>query len=101
MSVYDHRCGDCQVCPSCGKSAWCESDRILVVPCEHHGYCGDCNLTECPECRFREMTESGEYSADADPFYNPAGEAADAAYWASAPREVNPGTFRYPDRTTP
>ena len=51
MSVYDHRCGDCSICPACGKSAWCEGDRILVVPCEHHGYCGSCNLDNCAECR--------------------------------------------------
>ena len=51
MSVYDHRCADCQVCPNCGRSAWCEGDRILVIPCEHHGFCGDCCLTECEGCK--------------------------------------------------
>lgn len=44
-----HLCPDCQVCPECGRSAWCEGDRILVIPCSHHGYCGDCR-DACPEC---------------------------------------------------
>lgn len=51
MSVYDHRCADCQFCPACGRSAWCEGDRILVIPCEHHGFCGDCALSECADCQ--------------------------------------------------
>jgi hypothetical protein len=100
MSVYDHKCADCQVCPSCGRSAWCESDRILVVPCEHHGYCGDCNLGNCQDCRLeaeQEMYRSGDYDPHADPFYNPDAEATDLAYWNSRPREVSAGVFRYPD----
>lgn len=78
MSVYDHRCGDCQICPACGKGAWCEGDRILVVPCEHHGYCGDCNIENCIDCRLEaelEMHRTGEYDPHADPFYT--GEVQD------------------------
>lgn len=95
-----HRCPDCQRCPSCGNSAWCEGDRILVVPCEHHGYCGDCNLENCQDCRLvaeREMYASGDYDPRADPFYRPERETADAAYAAARPREVpgQPGVFRF------
>lgn len=68
----NHRCPDCQCCPSCGRSAWCEGDRILVIPCEHHGYCGECNVENCADCRLeaeRDMHASCEYSARSDPFY--------------------------------
>jgi hypothetical protein len=84
MSVYDHRCSDCQVCPECGRSAWCEGDRILVVPCEHHGYCGDCNLANCIDCRLeaeREMYISGEYDPHADPFFLGECPELDVAAW--------------------
>lgn len=73
MSVFDHLCGDCQRCPSCGRSAWCENDRILTIPCEHHGYCGDCNVENCLDCRLdaeREMYRTGEYDPRSDPFVN-------------------------------
>lgn len=96
-----HRCADCQICPECGRSAWCEGDRILAVPCEHHGYCGDCNIENCLDCRLEaemEMYRSGEYDARSDPFCNPKAEASDAAYWASRPREdpTSAGIFHYP-----
>jgi hypothetical protein len=77
------------MCPSCGRSAWCEGDRILVIPCEHHGYCGDCNLENCQDCRLaaeREMYHSGEYDPRADPLFvvndNAAEYAAELAEWA-------------------
>ena len=96
-----HLCPDCQVCPACGASAWCEGDRILVVPCEHHGYCGECNVEHCIDCRLeaeRDMYDTGEYDPRSDPFYRPEAKAADDAYWTSGPREVpgSPGIFRYP-----
>ena len=101
MNAYDHRCAGCQVCPECEGIAWCEGDRILVIPCEHHGYCGSCNLANCGDCRLdaeREMYATGDYDPHADPFYRPEAKAADDAYWASGPREIPgaPGTFQYP-----
>lgn len=92
-----HFCPDCQVCPACGRSAWCEGDRILRVPCEHRGYCGDCNLAECFECRQEaemEMHRTGDYSPAADPLYRPEAEATDAAYWARPPLRF-PGSPGY------
>jgi len=73
MSVYDHRCSDCQVCPECGRTAWCENDRILIVPCEHKGLCGDCNLEGCQDCRLdaeAHMYHSGDYDPRVDPFFD-------------------------------
>lgn len=73
MSVFDHRCAGCQVCPACGGTAWCEGDRILAIPCEHHGYCGNCNVENCVDCRLeaeREMYRSGDYDPRSDPFYD-------------------------------
>ena len=92
MSVYDHRCGDCQFCPACGKSAWCENDYILSIPCEHHGYCGDCNVENCLDCRLeaeREMYETGEYDPRSDPFIdhtaaNQSPPTFDPAAWMAA-----------------
>lgn len=78
-----HLCPDCQRCPACGRSAWCEGDRILVVPCEHHGYCGDCNLENCTDCRAeaeREMWEGGVYNARVDPLYDHTHADAAAKY---------------------
>jgi hypothetical protein len=99
VSVFDHRCADCQLCPACGKSAWCEGDRILSIPCEHHGYCSDCNLEQCIDCRLeaeRKMYQSGVYDPRADPFYLPEKKANADAYVAAGPREIKPGVFIYP-----
>ena len=99
MSVYDHKCADCQTCPSCGRSAWCENDRIIVVPCEHHGYCGDCNVENCVDCRLeaeREMYDSGVYDPRADPFYDHKAEVK--PYPAREEREAREQAIRDADR---
>lgn len=49
--MIDHGCPDCQACPSCGQLAYCTTERHLLVPCPHHGYCAGCNLMRCIDCQ--------------------------------------------------
>lgn len=89
-------------CRVCGGTAYDLSDALPFPPCSHgEPLCGDCNLgvDGCLDCKLeaeREMHDSGTYDPAADPFYRPEGEGSDAAYWASAPREVPgvAGVFR-------
>lgn len=83
MNAYEHRCSGCQVCPACERTAWCEGDRILSIPCEHKGYCGDCNLTECGPCRVAEGLERA--FAYRDPFRVEGVEDPDP--WGTNPAE--------------
>lgn len=103
MSGYGARCEDCGPrCEVCEQTAYCWSDQTRP-PCSHdRPLCEECRIEACQDCRLeaeQEMYHSGEYDPRADPFFNTHAETADAAYWASGPREVpgSPGTFRFPE----
>lgn len=89
MSGYGSGCSECVRCSAedCQEIVYCRSEGERApgpVLCEDH-----------------DMYAAGRYDPVADPFFLTAAEERDAAYWASAPREVpgSPGTFRYPEET--
>lgn len=95
-----HLCPDCSICPACGRSAWCEGDRILAIPCAHHGFCGEDNLTECTDCQAdaeAELTADDITTAldralaafDGDPFKRPSDNTDPWGPLADIEREAN------------
>jgi DNA-directed RNA polymerase subunit RPC12/RpoP len=92
-------------CGRCGKPVHllhdppCPHGWVACPECGWAAVCATCKADADREALEGMFREGGEWSPEADPWFNPEAREADAAYAERRPREDprSAGTFRYAD----